>query len=1153
MEMEMDSMETDPMRMDMDPQAEKLDVERCEIDANEVVDYVFNQGYKFHPLYSNASFLSNNLYQLAYADGCQDRCKSCAGHASYVRRVRNDGGRYLTIPGTAQDAFLFFFLALFLGCLFAAHWRWVGPRTRRWTKWFTMIPHTISVLIAGSMCFLLAHFVNLTQFSNSFAWWLNVNPPELLFYALLPVLLFDAAMRVQWFYFRKAFISIIVFAVAMVVLNSLLTGIFMQHAIVPIAGALGLKFRSWNIYNGLTMGAILGSTDPVSVISFLEANNAPEMLATVIGGESLFNDASSYILFQAFLLNAMETFESVSPGQIVANILYAGAVGLFVGCGCGLLLTVIIRSLYEQKTLETNFTVVFAYLSFYLSQGVLNASGPVAVTTCGLFMAAMGLPSVSPKARDHLLSFWEIIVFIGNMLIFFYSGCLAMSLLVNEAFQLYTSVYDVNDDKLSVNFNDATPETTAVGFVGSIFVGMPLIYVSQYLLRGLWIACFYPFMNFVGFKKKTPGTAIFLNFCALRGGINLIMVLIVAQTSNVEIPPTEKFFMSIWSTGFVLMTLLINGPLIPLLMRVTKVSGGSIIKDKMFARAKKALHSFTLDAIKQMEMDASLLSADVAKILKAAENILDLAEESDKLAEAATSRRKENESNRRHYTQRNLSFSPSSPPSPLLVKREVHSSHCTWFFNENCKADSIFGIQRRSYELSNASAAMTLHTLPKLRSSRSDQGNALAEYCHLVTTMRAAGLNTLTSEITRSNSNVMKPEIQNLKDTIRDKSITRTFSEVYETVRFVRHGTVEKFFRSFDTTASGDAAAKDEELNFRVPQPSTSRGAQDEEELRVKFIVGLKRHFRRERTNGKIGPAELQWLEDACNRASHNCASPLDLWSPLESKLWVANLEMRHKTFNQTRKAPLLLKYVQQPLTVWWFSRGMKLACMCALTFLDAVRSVGDHNWVHAFSWLHQEVEREISLVEEFIYQLRLDEPDLVQSVQTYRGTRYLGQMMIEFVRKLHHSGLIEEHDVEKLVKPIGITLRNQTISLSYLPRFNSEIVKSLAFCQVLSPNDYSALVLRKLKYYSVKKGESIVTGGGMHIVLQGVVSCFTTLDENTKVKSLLGNGATLCSLCQVMTSCKDDGHIKAYAYSSVVHLACLDAKVSFHFCLPLA
>merc|ERR1712078_168063 len=129
MEMEMDSMETDPMRMDMDPQAEKLDSERCVIDANEVVDYVFNQGYKFHPLYSNASFLSNNLYQLAYADGCQDRCKSCAGHASYVRRVRNDGGRYLTIPGTAQDAFLFFFLALFLGCLFAAHWRWVGPRT----------------------------------------------------------------------------------------------------------------------------------------------------------------------------------------------------------------------------------------------------------------------------------------------------------------------------------------------------------------------------------------------------------------------------------------------------------------------------------------------------------------------------------------------------------------------------------------------------------------------------------------------------------------------------------------------------------------------------------------------------------------------------------------------------------------------------------------------------------------------------------------------------------------------------------------------------------------------------------------------------------------------------------------------------------------
>ena len=68
----------------------------CVLEAEEVVDYVFN-GYNFLAV-SNNSLLYNDLYRLAYEDGCADRCTSCRQRASYVNRVKNASGRYTSIP-----------------------------------------------------------------------------------------------------------------------------------------------------------------------------------------------------------------------------------------------------------------------------------------------------------------------------------------------------------------------------------------------------------------------------------------------------------------------------------------------------------------------------------------------------------------------------------------------------------------------------------------------------------------------------------------------------------------------------------------------------------------------------------------------------------------------------------------------------------------------------------------------------------------------------------------------------------------------------------------------------------------------------------------------------------------------------------------------
>ena len=45
--------------------------------------------------------------------------------------------------------------------------------------------------------------VNLGRFGNSIAIWLAIEPYELFFYIFLPPLLFDAAVRIDFFLFKK--------------------------------------------------------------------------------------------------------------------------------------------------------------------------------------------------------------------------------------------------------------------------------------------------------------------------------------------------------------------------------------------------------------------------------------------------------------------------------------------------------------------------------------------------------------------------------------------------------------------------------------------------------------------------------------------------------------------------------------------------------------------------------------------------------------------------------------------------------------------------------------------------------------------------------------------------------------------------------------
>ena len=156
----------------------------------------------------------------------------------------------MAVAGTGQDAFFFVFFALLVGTLLAAEWRWRWrfPRVRRFLEALPKFPHTIAVMLMGGLCYSVTYYVNMSNVSNAFALWASLNPPELLFYGFLvsngkhgkqhraksltlfpkPILLFDAAMRSQWFYLKRLLLIILTFAFVVVVCNTVLFGILIQ-------------------------------------------------------------------------------------------------------------------------------------------------------------------------------------------------------------------------------------------------------------------------------------------------------------------------------------------------------------------------------------------------------------------------------------------------------------------------------------------------------------------------------------------------------------------------------------------------------------------------------------------------------------------------------------------------------------------------------------------------------------------------------------------------------------------------------------------------------------------------------------------------------------------------------------------------------------
>ncbi|OBB35378.1 Na+/H+ antiporter [Mycobacterium sp. 852002-51961_SCH5331710] len=371
--------------------------------------------------------------------------------------------------------------------------------------------------------------------------------PDLVLFVILPPLLWSAGIESSYLALRRNVRPIALLAVGLPLATTVAVGVVAFHTVPELT-----------IPAALTLGAIVAPPDAVSATAIGRRVGLPRRTMTLLGGESLLNDATALTAYKVALAAAVGA--ATSWGDGLATFALAAAGGVVVGAVLGALLSWI-RWRLDDPLAESALGLVAPFL-IYLAAEEIRGSGVLAVVVAAL-IAGQRSTRASYATRLQDFAVWKAVQLVLESFAFLMIG-LQLPKVVSEL----------------AGISAATIAVASAAVVATVIV-----------VRIVWMYLFAYLPRLLSPRIRrdepapTPAQVFVLGWAGMRGVVSLAAAFGVplATLSGTPFPgrPQLVFLTFVVVVG----TLLLHGLTLPWLIRRLGVTGGEAAAD---ARAEAA-------------------------------------------------------------------------------------------------------------------------------------------------------------------------------------------------------------------------------------------------------------------------------------------------------------------------------------------------------------------------------------------------------------------------------------------------------------------------------------------------------------------------------------------------------------------------------------
>jgi len=333
-------------------------------------------------------------------------------------------------------------------------------------------------------------------------------------------------------------------------------------------GALAALVTPLPLSMAFVLGAVMASTDPVAVSALGRRLSLPPRLQTLVQAESLFNDATSLILFRIAVAAAVTGGSLSIPGVGVQFAVLAGGgalAGVVVAAGVAF-----VRSRTEEPVVETVITLVTPYAAYVLAEAV-HASGVTAVVVASVALSVLAPRLSAPTTRLQLAAVQGTVVFVLESVVFAVIGLALPSLIqrLSRAGQPWLIPAIVITVTLLV---------VRIAWIFPLAVFRPWRHDAQ-SLRGAW---------------RVPAV---LSWAGARGVVPLAAALSIPLTDAAGAPVPFRDLVQVIATAVIVISLVVQGFTLAPLVDLADVAVARADEHAELARVRLRLAETALDYV----------------------------------------------------------------------------------------------------------------------------------------------------------------------------------------------------------------------------------------------------------------------------------------------------------------------------------------------------------------------------------------------------------------------------------------------------------------------------------------------------------------------------------------------------------------------------